>query len=90
MNRRKRAELTSGVGALVLGLGLGVLFSRWLAPAAGLITVIGLCMHAFGMWDMHRLDARDQVESPPWTAALYWLCWISLAAVIAVLLVWRR
>jgi len=89
MNRRK-GELTSGMGALGLGLGPGVLFSRWLAPAVGLITVIGLCVHAFGMWNMRRLDARDEVESPQWTAVLYWLCWLSLAAVIAVLLVWRR
>ena len=90
MNRRKRAELTSGVGALVLGLGLGVLFSRWLAPGAGLITAIGLCMHAFGMWDMRRLDVRDEVDIQGWASWLYWLCWLSLAAVIAFLLVWGR
>jgi hypothetical protein len=53
------------------------------------ITVMGLCMHAFGMWDAHRLDAQHDVETSRWTAALYWLCWLSLAAVVAVL-VWRR
>ena len=88
MNRRKGAELTSGIGALVLGTGLGALFSRWLAPAATVITVVGLCMHAFAMWDAHRLDANHDVETSRWTAELYWLCWLSLAAVVAVL-VWR-
>jgi hypothetical protein len=37
MTRLKLAELTSGIGALVLGVGLGALFSRWFARAAGFI-----------------------------------------------------
>lgn len=32
MTRLKLAELTSVVGALVLGLGLGALLSRWGGP----------------------------------------------------------
>ena len=31
MNRTKLADLTSGVGALVLGIGIGSLFPEWLA-----------------------------------------------------------
>ena len=34
MKRLKLAELTSGVGALVLGVGLGALFPRWFGPVA--------------------------------------------------------
>jgi hypothetical protein len=56
MTRLKLAELTSGVGALVIGVGLGALFPRWFGPTAGVITVVGLSLHAFGMWDKHRLD----------------------------------
>ena len=33
MTRLQLAELTSGVGALVLGVGLGALFVRWVGPA---------------------------------------------------------
>ena len=51
-----------GVRALVLGIGLGALFSRWLATAAGLIIVIGLVLHAFGMWDKHRLAYRPSID----------------------------
>jgi len=52
MTRLKLAALTfSGVGALVLGVGLGALFPRWLGPAAGLIT--------FGNHLLLRCD-RDQ------------------------------
>lgn len=45
MTRLKRAELTSGVGALVLGVGLGALVPDWFASTAGFIvlaTVVAL------------------------------------------------
>ena len=90
MRRLKLAELTSGVGALVLGVGLGALFPRWFGPAAGMIAVVGLSLHAFGMWDKHRLEARGQAENPLWVVALYWVCWLLLAAVLAMLVFWRR
>jgi hypothetical protein len=32
MTRLKLAELTSGSGGLVLGVGLGALFPHWFAP----------------------------------------------------------
>jgi hypothetical protein len=90
MNRLKLAELTSGVGALVLGLGLGGLFPRWFGPSATLITVVGLSVHAFGMWDKHSLETSGAAENPSWVVALYWLCWLLLAGGLAVLLFWRR
>ena len=89
MTRLRIAELTSGVGALVLGLGLGAWFSPWFTPAAGLIAVAGLAMHGFGMWDKHRLESVAHAEGPRWVVALYWLCWFLLAAVLAVLVFWR-
>jgi hypothetical protein len=60
MNRMKLADLTSGVGALVLGVGVGALFPRWFGSAAGLITIAGVVLHAFGMWDKHRLIRRPR------------------------------
>ena len=90
MIRLKLAELTSRVGALVLGVGLGALFPRWFGPTAGLITVVGLSLHAFGMWDKHRLEAVGQPENPRWVVALYWVCWLLLAVVLAMLLFSNR
>jgi hypothetical protein len=55
MTRLKGAELTSGVGALMLGVGLGALFPQWFAPAAGVIALAGVVAHAFGMWDRHAI-----------------------------------
>ena len=85
MTRIKVAELTSGIGALVLGVGLGALFPQWFAPAAGLLTLAGLVAHAFGMWDTHRLEAAHDAEGGPWVRALYWTCWLLLGAVAVVL-----
>jgi hypothetical protein len=90
MTRLKIAELTSGVGALVLGVGLGALYPRWFEPVAGLITVVGLFLHAFGMWDKHRLEAAGHAQNPIWVVALYWVCWLLLAAVALSLFFWRR
>jgi hypothetical protein len=88
MTRVKLAELTSGVGALLLGVGLGGLFPRWFGPAAGVITVVGLSLHAFGMWDKHRLDSQGQAGNP-WVVALYWVCWLLLAGVLGMLFFWN-
>jgi len=85
VNRLKLAELTSGVGALVLGVGLGALFPNWFSPRAGLIAFAGLSLHAFGMWDRHRLEAVGQTENRPWVVALYWVCWLLLAVVLSML-----
>jgi hypothetical protein len=90
VNRLKLAELTSGVGALVLGVGLGSLFPHRFAPTAGLITFAGLSLHAFGMWDKHRLEAVGQAENSPWIVASYWVCWVLLAVVLATLLFGNR
>jgi len=90
MNRLKLAELTSGVGALVLGVGLGALFPQWFGRAAGVITVVGLSLHAFGMWDKHRVEGRNKAENSVWVVVLYWVCWLLLVGVLGMLLFWRR
>ena len=85
MTRLKFAELTSGIGALVLGVGLGALFPQWFSASAGLIVFAGVFTHAFGMWDKHRLEAQAHVETGPLVVALYWVCWLLLAGVSIVL-----
>ena len=87
MTRLKVAELTSGVGALVLGVGLGALFAQLFAPAAGVIALSGVITHAVGMWDKHRLEGQGHAVTEPWVTALYWACWLLLAGVVAFLFV---
>jgi hypothetical protein len=89
MTRLKVAELTSGVGALVLGVGLGALFARWFAPAAGVTALAGVVAHAFGMWDKHRLEGQEHAPHERWVTVLYWACWLLLAGVVAFLIVGR-
>lgn len=84
--RLKRAELTSGVGALVLGTGLGALFARYLAPAALAVLVAGLLLHAWGMYDKHRLERGTGAASVRYATALYWICWGLLGLLAAYLI----
>ena len=89
MNRMKLAELSSGVGALVVGLGLGALLPDLVGKAAGLVILAGTCLHAFGMWDKHRMEATTQIANSVWVRALYWMCWLLLAAVVVLVVVWN-
>lgn len=85
----KRAELLSGVG--VLGMGLGLLFSRFLTAYTTPLLLTGLLMHAWGMFDKHRLEKAAIGPRLWWEEALYWFCWIALlilAAYITVSQIW--
>ena len=85
MRRLKLAELTSGIGALLLGIGLGGLFARWITPVAAIVVVAGVITHAFGMWDKHRIETQRGAEGEPWVVVLYWVCWLMLAGLVVVL-----
>lgn len=80
--RRKHADLAGGVGAGVLGVGLGALLAQWTAQYAMLLLVIGVLLHGWGMLEKHRLE--EGAEVPVWSTILYWACW----AVLALLTVW--
>jgi hypothetical protein len=77
-SRIKKAELLGGVGALVLGMGLGLLFSSFLKPYAVPVLLVGLLMHAWGMLDKHGLETASSRVRLWWTELLYWACWIAL------------
>jgi len=78
----KRAEKTSSIGAGVLGAGIGLMLADLLATDALPILAIGLVMHAWGMYDKHRLEALSNVPRVWWATAFYWVCWIALVALI--------
>jgi hypothetical protein len=73
----KAAELTSGVGAIVLGAGLALILPPWLREYAVPLLVVGLVVHGLGMSLNYRLQSRD---GPPlwWERALFWACWVCL------------
>lgn len=84
--RSNRAELAGGIGALALGIGLGVTFGGVLRGSGTALLVAGGVTHALGMWDRHRLERDQGRMAPRWVSGLYWLCWLLLAALLAYLL----
>lgn len=77
-SRAKVAELMSGIGALVLGVGIGSYFPLFGRSAALVVIVLGAVLHSVGMWEVHRLEAGTRL--PRWTTGVYIVCWLLLAA----------
>lgn len=77
-SRAKVAELMSGVGALVLGVGIGSYLPLFGRSAAAVVIVLGAVIHTVGMWEVHRLEAGTRL--PRWTTGVYVVCWLLLAA----------
>ena len=88
--RLKRAELTSGVGAGVLGAGVGVLLAAQLRPLLLPTLLIGALLHGWGMWDKHRMEREHRSMTPRWAVLLYWICWGALAALGVYVVVLAR
>lgn len=87
---RKVAELTSALGAGVLGVGIGLFFAKPLASYALGFVVVGLFTHGWGMYERHRFDLSGAPSTPEWTKWIYWICWlmmIGLAVYITATLV---
>ena len=78
--RLKRAETTSTFGAGILGAGIALLAADLLRSYAVPFVVIGLAMHAWGMFDKHRLESGTAIPRVWWAEALYWGCWAALVA----------
>jgi hypothetical protein len=84
--RVKKAELLSSLGAGVLGAGIALLLPNQLAPYAILILLLGLVSHAVGMSQKHQLEQQGEVVPLWWAEALYWLCWLALAALLLLII----
>lgn len=86
VSRIKRAELLSSVGAGVLGSGIALLLAKFLMPYAIPILLLGLISHAAGMSRKHGLEQQSQGVRPAWAEALYWFCWLGIAALLLFIL----
>jgi hypothetical protein len=81
------AELTSSLGAGVLGVGLGALLASHLRGLGVPVLLLGALLHAWGMADKHRLEAKAGVPTVWWSTLLYWICWVLLAALVVYIVV---
>jgi hypothetical protein len=72
------ANLTSALGAGVIGAGLALISPQALRAHAALVLVFGIAIHAIGTTLKYRLEHRD---GPPrwWERLLFWSCWATLA-----------
>ena len=86
MGQMKRAELLSSLGAGVLGAGIALLLAKLLADYAIPILLLGLVSHTVGMTQKHSLEGQDNTTRVWWVEALYWFCWIALAALLLYIL----
>ncbi len=87
ISRIKRAELLSSIGAGVLGAGIALLLAKFLVPYAIPILLLGLVSHAAGMFRKHGLEGQGQNVRVGWVEALYWLCWLGLAALLLFIVI---
>lgn len=84
-DRLKSAELLSATGALVLGVGMGAALSTYIGSAAVPLLVAGIAAHGWGMLQKDRLEAKEDYAPALWEAALYWVCWAALAALLLLI-----
>lgn len=85
-SRLKFAELISSLGAGVMGIGFGAIFSEYLKPFSVMILIIGLLSHAVGMFDKHKIENNNEVFQPAWAIFLYWSCWVGIIGSIIYLI----
>ena len=69
----------------MLGTGLGALFARHLAPGAIAVAAAGLLLHAWRMYDKHRLERGSDAVSDALRRAPLRICWDLLMLVVGYL-----
>jgi hypothetical protein len=82
INREKLAEVTSGIGAGILGVGIGIYLADRLVGMAIWFVLLGVTLHGWGMFDRHRSLATATGKLPWWWQGLYAVCWVGLAALL--------
>lgn len=80
--RLKKLELLGGLGAGILGVGIGLVLVRWLQPYALPILIIGILSHGWAMWAKKRIERQDNLAEPPWVVAAEWICWLMIAGLL--------
>ena len=66
---------------------LALLFAELLAPYAVAILIVGLCAHAWGMFQKHQLEGRASSARLWWAELLYWSRRVALALLVVVMAV---
>jgi hypothetical protein len=83
--RERFAQLTSTMGAGILGVGIGALLAAHISKYSLPILLLGIVMHSWGMLDMRQMEKSGKMASRPfWSLILYWICWMTLLVLIGM------
>lgn len=87
MGAMKRAELLSTLGAGVLGMGIALLLPNILTGYTLPILLVGILAHTVGMAKMRSLEQQANSPRVAWMDALYWFCWLVMAALLIYIII---
>jgi hypothetical protein len=80
-------QSASSLGAGILGLGLGILVSRWLGAWTPFLIAAGLFIHGWGMYKLYYRGNSTWANLPGWLKISVGVCWLVLAGLLGWLLV---
>jgi hypothetical protein len=86
-SRLKIAELTSSMGAGILGGAIALFLSEFLKSYTIPIFSIGLFMHVWGMYDKHKIESGLSSTRVWWVETLYYVCWAVLIGLVIYIIV---
>ena len=87
MQYQQLYQSASSLGAGILGLGLGILVSRWLGAWTPFLIAAGLFIHGWGMYKLHYRGSASWSKLPGWLKISVGVCWLVLAGLLGWLLV---
>lgn len=87
MQNQQFFQSASSLGAGILGLGLGILLSRWVGAWTSFLIAGGLFIHGWGMYKLHYSGNASWSKLPAWLKISVGVCWLVLAGLLGWLLV---
>ena len=63
---QKRADLIAGLGAVILGIGIGALPALRLQRDAASLLFAGVLIHGWRMFDKHRFEKANNASNDVW------------------------
>jgi hypothetical protein len=78
------AQSASGIGAFVLGIGVGLLLLSTIVAAKYLLVAVGIALHGWGMMSLSRIKNEDGTPMFYTNHTLRLLMWVCALALIAL------
>jgi hypothetical protein len=75
--RVELAQSSSGIGACVLGIGIGMLFQNFLQFSSSIFLVTGIVLHSWGMITLAKMkdeSGRKMFYTNHWIRLGMWIC----------------